>query len=97
MENKSPKAVASSRESWRKPDERTGRQRSIPATYSWPIEISTTESPAVEISFTMPTSLAYHLSSVPASSMDHSLVFTQPVTVPDGTVADQSRPLIHGV
>ena len=56
------------------------------AGYSRRMEISTTKSPAVATSLTTPTPLAYHLSSMPASSIDHYLVFTQPVNVPAVTV-----------
>ena len=34
----------------------------------------------------LPTPLVYHFSSVPASNIDHSFVFTQPLNVPAGTV-----------
>src|SRR5262249_14024002 len=50
------------------------------------IETSTTSSPPTASDRTKPTPGAYHLSSPPDSSNDHSLVRRQFVKVPAGTV-----------
>src|ERR1700704_3787290 len=64
-----------------------GRRRvTPPPDHGRLIEIKVATSPPVASVRTIPIPLAYHLYSLPDSSIDQSFVFTQPVNVPTGTV-----------